>query len=987
MNSPLFSPQQLTSRVTSPNLIAAGTNDNIINNPLLPHLPEKPIASTSSLQVYIIPTESNLFVQGFEPQEYLSRPPTLLRGCLYIRILKPCKLKSIVLNFKGIQKTDWPEGIPPKKQIYLESNSIISHTWPFYQASNAPTPNNGADVYVEPTTTTGITRKHALSAPNLEDLPRSRINLSDASLTTPTTPTESLNERSSGGNFFTRNLSPSFMRRGNRSPTISAFDSELSSVISPIAGDPSSSGYFAPGDYIYNFEHPIPASIPESCNVTYGNVEYDLSVTITRPGTFKTNLFGKLPIEIIRIPSDSNMEENESIVITRDWEDQLRYDIVIGSKAIILDSYLPLAFRFIPLFGKVALHRVRVYLTETLEYFCSNKKVHRMEPTKKFLLLEHKAQKGKSLLSQEHHHDHNGDDENENNFEDDILPKELEFQLYVPRELDSKNKLHCVIHPDTSFENIQAHHWLKICLRISKLDPENPAKRKHYEISIDSPLKVLSPHAAHGNTLLPAYDDFIPNYNAAATATTATTTQTTPIDTAVPPVQNGLLSVISNLSRNPSSNHLDELVNDYPPPPIEFHHISTTTDLDGVIDSHVDMHLDSNLYAPKSPDIIQSINSPQALPHPGTFTSPGGRVMTPIGQPRAIHLLRNPSINPPAFDADIPPPPMEDLPPPAYDLEEEISLSPLRIDESPSILDRISGDSSSGSNNNNNGVPGDGSSNNVNRNNVPEIRVSTSNPVKELLMNVSPSQQQQQQNNSEGCASSNLEQSTSTASSRHDSEGDITDYPGSPINPPVMPINKSRTSSIGSSAQLGTSTAGGDSDLPFDQTVPLLDLTNQETPQTGESQDTRESLGSIMYDLSYVHPNLNESETTGAGPFRIHDLNLSNLRNPRIKKHYQDQQPFLAEDAEIEEAAGENNHQNESDAGSEEESQEQEDSSSSDAGSEEERYRQRSFGVVNNNNDEDGALRNSGRSGSSSSNKEIPQQSQVPGFKIGYVMH
>ena len=103
------------------------------------------------------------------------------------------------------------------------------------------------------------------------------------------------------------------------------------------------------------------------------------------------------PINIIRTLAETSLEENESIVITRDWEDQLRYDIVIGAKSVVLDLYLPLAFRFVPLWGKVALHRIRVYLTENLEYYCSNKKVHRMEPAKKYLLLEHKAKKGRSF--------------------------------------------------------------------------------------------------------------------------------------------------------------------------------------------------------------------------------------------------------------------------------------------------------------------------------------------------------------------------------------------------------------------------------------------------------------------------------------------------------------------------------------------------------------------------------------------------------------
>ncbi|ABN66047.2 predicted protein, partial [Scheffersomyces stipitis CBS 6054] len=438
---------------------------------LIPQLPEKPSASTGSILVYIIPAEKNLYVQGFEAEEYSQRPPTLLRGCLLVRVLKSSKIKSITLRFSGEQRTDWPEGIPPKKQIYAETNYIVSHTWPFFQQGSG-NPQTGADLY-----------------------------------------------RDFG---------------------------DLTSILSS-DNDPSKPGTFAPGDYIYNFEHPLPPSTPESCSVTFGSVHYCLEANIVRPGTFKSNMTARLPIEIIRTPAEQNLEENESIVITRDWEDQLRYDIVIGAKSIVLDSYLPLAFRFVPLWGKVALHRIRVYLTENLEYYCSNKKVHRMEPARKYLLLEHKAEKGKSLLSK--------DSEEENHFED-VLPKELEFQLFVPKSLNDRSNHE--IHPDTSYDNIQSHHWIKICLRISKQDESKPDKRKHYEISIDSPLRVLSPLAAHGNTLLPAYDDFVPG----------------------------------------TTN---------PPLPIE---------------RDADMHLEANLYSPVANESSTKLSSPQAVPHPGTFNSP-----------------------------------------------------------------------------------------------------------------------------------------------------------------------------------------------------------------------------------------------------------------------------------------------------------------------------------------------------------------------------
>ncbi len=42
-------------------------------------------------------------------------------------------------------------------------------------------------------------------------------------------------------------------------------------------------------------------------------------------------------------------------------------------------------------------------------------------------------------------------------------------------------------------------------MRLSKTDPEDPSKRRHFEISIDSPIHLVSCRATETNTNLPAY--------------------------------------------------------------------------------------------------------------------------------------------------------------------------------------------------------------------------------------------------------------------------------------------------------------------------------------------------------------------------------------------------------------------------------------------------------------------------------------------------
>lgn len=932
-NSPLFPPLSLVQ--SSP-----GNNHGVADEipTFMPQLPDAPTAQTASVQVYIIPAEPNLFVEGFEQREFSERPPTLLRGCLYIRVLKPLKIRSIQLVFKGQERTDWPEGIPPKKSTFMEINDIVSHTWPFYQLGTANA-NNGADTFSE--------------------LPKSIDHDASHSNWVGMEPITS-NNSSPGpaeGSFFSRTLSPSFIRRAI-SPSPSRDD---------LASLNPDEGLFAVGDYVYNFEHPLRPSIPESCSVTFGEVSYFLEASITRIGAFKLNITARLPVNIIRVPSTNNMEENEPIVITRDWEDQLRYDIVIGSKSIVLDSYLPLAFRFVPLWGKVALHRIRVYLTENLEYYCQNKKVHRMEPAKKFLLLEHKASKGKSLLAAEE------GPPDEENLEDELLPKELEFQLFVPLKLT--DKLQHEIHPNTSLDNIQLHHWIKICLRILRKDPKNPEKRKHYEILIDSPLRILSPLAAHANTLLPAYDNGVPlNIPVFAPSTP-------PLSPGVSAVshRNTLDSMVDNVDpfdtnspvrqtrpRDSSAASLSSLSAIPRPSTPEFLHIRSQNNNDGAIERDADMHLGANLYSPSGQSDLTL--SPQAVPHPDTFTSP---INSPVQRP--IHLLRKPSFNPPNFDADAPPPSIlvEQAPPPAYEdaatyRGRSPSLSPLRIDgdqpsypplfSSPSLFDGadaapspplpteapikdllsrqlqnsrrplVSNDSASTSTStllagSRLSDPEASEQSSQNSRDVPAPSVASSEDLYQVPLATStliPSEQTENSNPALVQNSSSasevpviaLDTEPSESSSEPIDEGglDLTDYLGSPApdstirsHSPMRRINSRRSSR--------SSEDSADSDSQrLEQQIPLLNFSlSSINSQRSEDYDpfsnsnfVRNGLvNSLHYDFErrVSHPQLHSTnmmdlvggEDLGATEVYKQAItgNLLGLRNPRIKRHYQ----------------------------------------------------------------------------------------------------
>ncbi|QLG74789.1 hypothetical protein HG535_0H01160 [Zygotorulaspora mrakii] len=527
----------------------------------------EPLAQTSSVQIFVQLAEPVVFLQGFEIPQTSETQPSLLRGSLIVRVLKQSKLKNISLTFKGSSRTEWPEGIPPKKSEFVEVNDIVNHTWPFYQADNKIHNSHASSSSSRRNSVSSTSTENDLNLQLLKESGASiykplvrhkhsgSINaLSSLSLSSPSF-NDNVNENSTANGG--RSLSPiSILRRAatpgpkhedhrtHRSGTATSLISDIlggsfsstNESASPNTNGKSngsgsnnhtnSHGYslnensnnnisantitsgsgnehfaFPPGDYIYSFEQVIPASYPETIKADFGFVEYQLLVSVERYGTFKSNIAARFPVTIVRTQSDTSIEETEPIAISRDWEDQLHYDIVIASKDIILDAFLPISFSFSPL-DKVTLHRIRIYLTESLEYYCRNNKVHRMETTRKFLLAEHcgkrlpgvpenqplKAKNMSNLLLDES----NGD----------LVNKDYDYQVFVPSVVNN----HQHLHPDTGFDKIKANHWIKLCLRLSRVVD---GKRKHYEISIDSPIHVLHKLCSHANTLLPSYDSHL----------------------------------------------------------------------------------------------------------------------------------------------------------------------------------------------------------------------------------------------------------------------------------------------------------------------------------------------------------------------------------------------------------------------------------------------------------------------------------------------
>lgn len=158
-------------------------------------------------------------------------------------------------------------------------------------------------------------------------------------------------------------------------------------------------------------------------------------------------------------------------------------------------------------------------------------------------------------------------------------------------------------------------------MRLSRPDENDSSKRRHFEISIDSPFNILSCRATQANISLPAYSagglaaPSADEYDCGCPGAALLRRNT-------PPSGATLASTGANANASSSSTNL----------PGQGVSRSWTND-------------DGGLALPSQAHFANDPNS---------------------GTARPIHLMRVPSFNPPGFDEDDPPPPLV-TPPPLYD--------------------------------------------------------------------------------------------------------------------------------------------------------------------------------------------------------------------------------------------------------------------------------------------------------------------------------
>ncbi|KAH7137862.1 hypothetical protein EDB81DRAFT_901672 [Dactylonectria macrodidyma] len=587
----------------------------------------KPVASGSGVTCSILLAEPNIFLSGFD-----SDSTALLRGILELRVSKNIKIKAVQLMLLGRARTEW---LGEMKPGFYEEKGLRTQVLTFFNAMN----NGRKSDYGNQ-----CTYRLKSTSPN------------GTNLATRPNPPKSLSPH------YRSNMAAKEMKRlSPQSVQSRSFNKD-----NLIATATQVNGYkvFYPGTYDSSFELPIDHHQLETTKLQYGSVEWELHATVDRAGVFSPKLHGKKEVSIVRVPDQLSLEMTEPISFSQQCQDQLHYNIIISGKSFPIGSKIPIAFKLTPL-AKVQVHGLKVFVTESIQYWTNDRRVTRKDPARKVLLLNKTA--GKALdpswassdlravrggeLTPEQRREARETAARQRTAEasrrhtaaqplpeprDNLLgdldlglenlwgPTEIEADVQIPTcEMMAKNK-DLRLHPNCSWKNANVHHCIKVIIQISRLDPDAPTgtKRRHFDIGINLPVTVLNCRATQANTNLPAYSGEM------CQSTTYQSTCGCPdaftIPTETPHSSIGTLAGVNLTCEN----------------------------------------------LPSPPRAAHLANGQQSL-RPSVETAG-------IQDPRPIHLLRVPIFNPPAFDNNNAPPPVPELvdetpetgvmtPPPHYD--------------------------------------------------------------------------------------------------------------------------------------------------------------------------------------------------------------------------------------------------------------------------------------------------------------------------------
>jgi len=275
---------------------------------------------------------------------------------------------------------------------------------------------------------------------------------------------------------------------------------------------------FRKGTYTFPISFEIPSHMPASLECDGGSVVWKLVAKVRRPGVFTPNLIAIRDVHVVSIPADGDVDMTGEIQIQRPWDDQLQYLFKISRKSFAIGAFFNVKMVFMPL-AKVRLYKLAVDIEERVDSYSSALNLTRTATSAIPLLKLQNDDATKPLLPL------SSDDPLA--YESSPLaaiqplganPSEVALQLLGPGPWPLRAKLHLpadcgLLHPTSRSRDcvIQVTHALRFTMQLmrgddSKVDPKT-GKHKLFEISVRTPVNVLSCYARAEYTALPRYSE------------------------------------------------------------------------------------------------------------------------------------------------------------------------------------------------------------------------------------------------------------------------------------------------------------------------------------------------------------------------------------------------------------------------------------------------------------------------------------------------
>jgi Arrestin (or S-antigen), C-terminal domain/Arrestin (or S-antigen), N-terminal domain len=445
--------------------------------------------------------------RGRRRQIDFDAPPSQLRGLVTLYLPRPSRIKEITITLQGKSRTDWPEGIGPNRLDTVEESIIFSQKVILFTSRDTQSPSR--------------TRRRASSVGPGINWTKDEI------------------ERRAKDNSIT----------GPASTTPSPLVSPALIPSPPLTNeDPSNGGKeFPKGTFNYPFSIPLPSNLPPTLHADFGSNAYSIRAHVHRAGPLTSNLSSEMEVTLVHAPDENGSEEVESIVVERNWEDALRYMIVVMGKSFPVGGKIPIWAKFVPM-EKVRIHRIFATLEERTAYYAKGRRVARHEVPRRWTLLKilpvsdtpsfkSSSSNNKGILpilsentnaimdsplanmtraAAAAYSGAVGAEEKEEamsfalaSLADPSGPWEFAMELEVPTGTSTRIN----ISSNHLKSNIAVHHIVRLSIRVERLDaygsvsadsiPES--QKKLYDILIEAPVAINHSHTANAWLTLPDY--------------------------------------------------------------------------------------------------------------------------------------------------------------------------------------------------------------------------------------------------------------------------------------------------------------------------------------------------------------------------------------------------------------------------------------------------------------------------------------------------